>query len=410
MSQNPVFGNGDAILYQLVEEGKVLLFSIYLSGNFDDRANDGIVRGNSAFIVGSSNSTNLNGGVNALQPNKQGDSDAYITEFKGRFVTPAPPALPTPAPPNIPVISRNIAAPTSGPVNITSLPFIIVSPGNYKVVGNLSINSGNAAAIHIRSPNVTLSLSSGGLRGDGCDCNGILVSPLLTNTIDNGDNFTSFPLNQQLTNVKIIGPGSITGFGKKGIISVNPLISSTSFLDNTTISINNLKITGNSEGGINLEGRNHQVTNTSVANNGGTGIIVGINSTVNRNNVRVNGGAGILTGNNATIDQNNVSVNSGSGIVTPGTSTITRNNVLSNLGSGIVAGPSSTVRTNVAIANQLSGIEAGPFGLVTGNNVQVNNTSGSVGHGNLSLLGGVTASNNAVFPLGIHSVGQNFLE
>lgn len=223
---------------------------------------------------------------------------------------------------------------------ITSVPFVITSPGLYYLPNNLTSSGTTNNAITVGADDVTIDLMgfclTGPGKGSGPNNNGIIVA--------------AGQKNVEIRN------GSIKAFGLDGIQSQS---------DCTSIRVVGIRVRDTGGWGINLHGNDQLVMDCAV-NMGAYGIYVGFSSLVKGSQVVGSVGGGIFISGGSTavgntlrgnaygiiadfgtsVTDNTVSVNSLGGIYTYDKCTITRNTAFNNTGTGIYTGTYCTITNN----------------------------------------------------------------
>jgi hypothetical protein len=242
---------------------------------------------------------------------------------------------------------------------ISALPFIIPASGSYFVTGDL-ISASNG--ISVNADNVTIDLMGYSLIGPAAGF-GIVMSGRSNVEIRNGT----------------VRDFSV-GINENGGAGRNHRVV-------------DLRADSNANIGINLMGESHLVKDSTVANNGGSGMSVGAATTVTGSTAHTNVGTGISTGAGARVTGNTAYNNSAGGILTGFGATVIGNTAHNNNGDGISAGVGSTVTGNAAYFNGDDGIAVGGGATVSDNSVYLNNSTG-IRAGNASTVTNNTALQN----------------
>ncbi len=225
-------------------------------------------------------------------------------------------------------------------VAISSLPFVIGSPGSYYLTDNLTGLSGQNG-ITITASNVTLDLNGFQLVGVLGSLNGIVIPEMQVNVA--------------------VRNGVIRGWGGAGL-DASPA-------------------------------HNCQLELLRAYGNGGDGLYVNQASSVVACTARSNGLSGIIAGNGSTVQNCVARDNGADGIQGGGGSTVASCAGRSNGDDGIQAGSASTITACTATSNDDDGINAGIGSTVTGCAASENGEDGiQVGDG--STLRGCTATLN----------------
>ena len=223
---------------------------------------------------------------------------------------------------------------------ITTLPFVITSPGLYYLASNLTSSSPNLYAIIVGADDVTIDLNgfclTGPGKGSGAGNHGIVVAATHKNV--------------EIRN------GSVKDFGYEGIQSQS---------DCTGIRVVGLRVRDIGNRGIYLTGSNNLVMDCVVMDSG-AGISVGLSSLVKGSQVVGSGGSGIQLLNGSTAVGNTVSGNIW-GISTWDGSMVTDNTVSGNSFLGINCLNKCTITRNTAYNNTGAGISAGTYCTITNN-------------------------------------------
>jgi parallel beta-helix repeat protein len=237
---------------------------------------------------------------------------------------------------------------SAGLIDISSAPYTISQPGSYIVVADLTTMQ-NVNAITIETSNVTIDLNGHTLYGfsrfAGNPAYGIISlsddNIIIKNGIARGFRNCGIYLggkNCQVSNVQVIQNGTL------GIYLYN------------YGSIKDCVAEDNGTGGINVEKSGGIITGNISNNNGASGIYAHDSAIVTGNSVSNNDNIGISAGFGCTVTDNNANNNVMSGIIVGGGSTVTGNSVHNNKEDGIKTGDGCTVIGNTCFGNTLSGI------------------------------------------------------
>jgi hypothetical protein len=281
------------------------------------------------------------------------------------------------------------------PGDAPGFPVTISKPGQYRLVGNLTVPDADTVAIEITS-----------LEPVALDLNGLAI---LGSTRCTVPPVSCAPLGAGRGVLAVSGPvsianGAIQGMGSQGIHAQSELrVERVQLMHNgaeaihapaaSLIGLNTVKLNG--RGGIVVSGG--VVRANLVSDNGGDGIRIGNAGTADANTVTGNAGTGIASGDAGAVNGNAVNGNGSGGIVTGVRSAVDGNTANHNARDGIAAGPGSAVNGNSVNGNGAAGIAAGDASAVNGNAANGNAADGI--RVNRGTVTGNTANDNSGFGL-----------
>lgn len=251
---------------------------------------------------------------------------------------------------------------------ISSLPYVISSPGSYYVTGNLNCPTltGNAG-ISISSDDVTLDLMGHTLTG----------------------------LEQSLVH-------GISSYNRKNIEIRNGAIKdfytgiSLGGTESSSCKITKIHSFSNANTGILISGSGSVIKNCIVHDNGSEGVMVGskmtISGSVSYNNVR----SGISSGNDSLLSANRVYANSEKGIYAGDNCTVIKCKATGNVRSGIQTGSASKIANNTVSDNERYGIVAQNTCTVVDNTVNHNGYWGITSISGCVITGNHVTNNNYI--------------
>lgn len=260
---------------------------------------------------------------------------------------------------------------------ITSLPFVIGSPGSYYFTGNL-VGTAGTNGITVLTDGVSIDLNGFALIGKQGSSNGVfMAASVRTLSVRNG---------------------TVKSWGRAGIEAVNA--SNCQFTD--------LRVDSN--GGIGIDSGNGAITTKcSAISNGGIGISGGNGSVIKDCTAQSNAGAGINGYFGCTITGCAAQSNTGVGISASSGNTIKDCSAMSNTGGGISTAGSCTINGCSVYNNTGIGIATG-FSLVEDCTVNGNSgegiylsTSGTLLHNTVYNNGGFVSSNSNIHVIGSYN-------
>lgn len=249
----------------------------------------------------------------------------------------------------------------------------ISAPGNYVVTNNLTA-SGNCLTLTVS--NVAIDLKGHKIQGDGTG-----------GGITDGGNSIAYI---------IVANGKITNFATG--------IDLTTDTDQTSDLLLNVNVSGNTADGINIGGRDNNLSNVTASNNGGNGVVLG-NCCDSLSNITTNGNGSDGVHFQAEDYLLNVTSNgnNGDGVSGGHDSSMTNSVTNKNGGNGVEFGGTSLVVSSVANANQVDGFHLlGSFNQVTDSKAGKNQGDGIDFQDDSGLATSVITKHNAAD--GVHLV------
>jgi len=242
---------------------------------------------------------------------------------------------------------------------ITSLPYSITTSGSYYISGNLT-STGNG--ISITASDVTIDFGGYTISGNGSSGYGV------------------YPGGTGYSNIEIRG-GGVRSFAE-GI----------SFDSSwTAIRIIDMRVIGNVNNSIQINGTNILVKDCTIEDNGYGPVIGGV-SVFTGNTTCSNDSYGLSIGANSTITNNVAYNNNGTGIIAGSTCVIIGNSLYNNASRGI-SGGTSTIKNNSITGNGKEGIDVDGSSYIDGNMVY-NNNQDDGGYLNISTCTTCTLGTN----------------
>jgi parallel beta-helix repeat protein len=260
---------------------------------------------------------------------------------------------------------------------ITSLPFVIGSPGSYYFTGNL-VGTAGTNGITVLTDGVSIDLNGFVLAGKPGSSNGVFAAAgVRTLSVRNG---------------------TVKSWGRAGIEAINA--NNCQFAD--------LRVDSNGGPGLD-SGNGSIITKCNAISNGGTGISGGNGSTMKECTAQSNAGAGLNGFFGSTIIGCAAQSNTGVGISASSGNTIKDCSVQSNGGGGISTAGNCTINGCSVYSNTGIGISTG-YSLVEGCTVNSNtgegiylSTSGTLLHNSVYSNGGFVSSNSNIHVIGSYN-------
>jgi len=285
-------------------------------------------------------------------------------------------------------------------------PYVIASPGSYRLASNLILENPNLTAIQVLAPNVTIDLNGFVISGvticsgspvTGCTeagdgrgidgeaaagvkvCNGIIRGM--------GNAGIALGFEARVEDVRVVSNG-----GVGVVVAGSSRVSGASVIRNGNSgvslgagsSITDSVVTGNHAAGISFDAQTEIIGNAVYANGqpgtpGHSGIVAsGSDNTILHNAVSQSGYAGIAASQDNVVSENAISQNANFGMRLSGGNTVEGNAVYGNLAGGIRAAGGSTLLGNAIRSNQGPGIELTGSATGLSDNVISENSAGTI--------------------------------